>query len=134
MESNKIESVITDEFLQELFPPEKADDFFEALYGGAETGAFDILLKSVGYNESRNALHIEFRLRERPGKCLACNLTYGLPQVFSRHPVINLEGIVKKIGEVLAPDYKVKGWNLGSTISVGPKEDAIPLEIMLEEG
>ncbi len=134
MESNRIESVITDEFLKELFPLEKADEFFEALYGGVESGAFDILLKSAGFNETGNVLHLEFRLRERPGKCLACNLTYGLPQVFARHPVIDLEGIVNRIGEAVAPDYRVKEWRLGSTMSVGPKEDAIPLEIMLEKG
>ncbi len=123
---------ITDEFLAGLFPPERADEFFEALYGGAETGAFDIALKSNGFNPVNNTLLLEFRLTERPGKCMACNLTYGLPEVFKRHPVINVAGIMEEIEKALSPDWRVKDWQIGSTIALDPKVNTIPLMVQLE--
>jgi hypothetical protein len=123
---------ITDEFLRELFPPERADEFFEALYGGAETGAFDIALKSNGFNAATNTLMLEFRLTERPGKCMACNLTYGLPEVFKRHPVINVSGMMEEIEKALSPEWKVKQWQIGSTIALDPKVNTIPLMVELE--
>ncbi len=46
-------------------------------------------------------LHFDLQLKERPGKCLACNVTYGLPQVFTRHPVIDLKGVVREIETLL---------------------------------
>ena len=128
------ESRITDEFLLKLFPPERADEFFEALYGGAETGAFDIGLRCAGFNENNNTLIIEFVLTERPGKCMACHLTYGLPKVFIRHPIIDLKGIVEEIEKRLLPDWRVEGYEIGSTQMVDSKLNTIPVFIKLGKG
>jgi len=133
MHEESIDAVINDSFLSELFPPEKADEFFEALYGGAEAGAFDISLHCTGFDSSRNVLHLEFHLTERPGKCLACNLTYGLPEVFKRHPVINVTGITAAIERALSPEWKVNEWFIGSTIITSPKVNSIPLIISLKQ-
>lgn len=71
-------------FLDKIFPAGRADEFFDALFGGAEEGAYDIGLvcRSVEPQKAKLA----FELRQRPGKCLACNLTYGLPRFFSGTP------------------------------------------------
>ena len=124
--------VITDEFLSRLFPPERADEFFEALYGGVEAGAFDIHLRCSGFNRTENILFLEFVLTERPGKCMACSLTRGLPPVFQRHPVINLKGIIEKIGEKLSGDWLIRDWQLGSTTHIDSKTNCIPLILKLE--
>lgn len=126
-----IEEVITDEFLERLFPQEKADEFFEALYGGAETGAFDIALRCKGFNEPEKVLFLEFVLTERPGKCMACSLTQGLPPVFERHPVINIKNIVKKIEKKISPDWSVEDWSLGSTNALSSNTNSIPLMLKL---
>ena len=125
---------ITDSFLKTIFPSGKDNEFFEALYGGAEAGAFDISLHIQGFNPSSNILNLEFRLTERPGMCMACNLTYGLPQVFMRHPVINAAGIAEGVSKELSPEWKVKDWRLGSTIASNPKVNIIPFIINLEPG
>ena len=83
------------EMLDKLFPPERTDQFFDALLGDAAEGAYDIRLAYKGLQESR--LNFELELHQRPGKCLVCSLTYGLPTVFSRHPVINIQGVVDQI-------------------------------------
>ncbi len=128
-----IENIFTHEFLDKLFPPEKADEFFEALYGGAEAGAFDIALEFLEFNEAKNELMLEFILTERPGMCMACSLTYGLPQVFQRHPVINLKGIIDSIAQKLAPHWKVESFGLGSTAVKSPTVNSIPLRISLKK-
>ncbi len=133
MDLKQIESIITEEFISGLFPPEKTDEFFNALYGGAETGAFDISLHLDGVDRATNSLMLEFWLTERPGKCMACNLTYGLPQVFDRHPVIDIKGISAAIEKVLAPEISVKGWQIGTTEPRNPTLSVIPLRISLGE-
>ncbi len=125
--------IFTQDFLRELFPPERADEFFEALYGGAETGAFDISLGFAGFNEKTGELNLEFTLTERPGMCMACSLTYGLPPVFERHPIINLRGIVGKIAERLGPEWQVEGYRLGSTQTISSKINSIPFVISLKK-
>ncbi len=132
MEKNPA-SLLTEDFLQALFPPERADQFFDALYGGAEEGAFDISLEVEGFDASRNELMLVFKLTERPGKCMACSLTFGLPPVFQRHPVINLKGLVEKIEETLAPDWKCVDYSLGSTQPRAPKVNVIPFNIKLSQ-
>ena len=62
---------------------------------------------------------------------MACNLTYGLPQVFSRHPLINLSGIVERIGSNL-PDYSCVNWELGRTVEISRERHIIPFYIYLE--
>ena len=114
--------------LAEIFPPERSADFFEALFGDDAEGAFDIAL--VQTDATPDHLHFEFRLQQRPGKCLACNLTYGLPQVFSRHPAIDIKGLVQKI-DALLPGQTCTDWRLGKTREVSAQLHVIPLRIDL---
>ena len=96
-------------FVDEIFPAQRTDDFFDALFGGAEEGAYDIRL--VCRNVTPVRAQLAFELRQRPGKCLVCNLTYGLPQVFQRHPVLNVAGVAKAVADVihrLHPEIEVK--------------------------
>ncbi len=130
MENNPA-SLLTKDFLKALFPPERADQFFEALYGGAEEGAFDISLEAEGFDASNSELLLYFKLTERPGKCMACSLTYGLPPVFERHPIINLSGIVDQIDSALGKEWKIKDYKLGPTQPKAPKINVIPFNIRL---
>lgn len=95
--------------LNELFPASKSDDFFEAVYGGAEEGAYDIALVSRGI--SADHADMAFELRRRPGQCLKCSLTYGLPEVFKRHPLIGMDRLAQNIASALgwegAPDWRL---------------------------
>jgi len=119
--------IFTEEKLESVFPAERSDNFFEALFGDAEEGSYDIAL---GYAGTRgDALNFELRLNQRPGKCLACNLTYGLPQVFSRHPIINVQGIADAVAE--ATGKEKASWELGATQEVNNKLHIIPLMIQL---
>ena len=93
MAVNNIADIFTQETLNTLFPADLSDQFFDALYGDAEEGAYDIRLVFNGLDNGN--LNFEFQLDQRPGKCLACNLTYGLPDVFSRHPIINIDQLVQ---------------------------------------
>ncbi len=115
--------------LAEIFPPERSADFFEALLGDDAEGTFDIVL--VQTDATPDQLHFEFQLQQRPGKCLACNLTYGLPQVFSRHPVIDIKGLVQTINALL-PGQTCTDWRLGKTREVSAQLHVIPLSIDLE--
>jgi len=117
------------EALRTLFPAERADQFFEALFGDAEEGAYDISLAFAG--QSGNTLNFTLELHERPGRCLACNLTYGLPEVFGRHPVINIKGLVEEINTLLAGKATCTGWKLGATHSVSKKLHTIPLTVSI---
>ena len=112
---------------------ERADEFFDAIYGGAEEGAFDIALGFGGFDEAIYEMRLEYRLTERPGKCMACSLTSGLPAVFRRHPLIDIEGTVQKIGERLGPNWTVLGWDIGHTMPSAPKVNVIPLRIKFDK-
>lgn len=121
---------MTGETLAKLFPPEKSDSFFEAFYGDAGDSHFDLRLAFDRADE--NTLYFRFQLIERPGKCLACNLTFGLPHVLERHPVINLPGLVREIlreAEIEASDPR---WSLGQTIQTSSSLHEIPLVIQLD--
>ena len=63
--------VLDQAFLDTVFPAERTDAFFDALFGGAEEGAYDIRL--VCRNVSDNKAELAFELHQRPGKCLVCN-------------------------------------------------------------
>ncbi len=128
MATKDLTAIFKKELLQELFPTDKADQFFDALYGDASEGAYDISLEFSNYNEQNKELRLEFQLHERPGKCLACNLTYGLPEVFSRHPLINVKGLVGNISEKVGMD--VADWSLGMTNSVSKELHTIPLTVI----
>jgi hypothetical protein len=125
-------ALFPDHILAELFPTSRADDFFEALFGDAEEGAFDIVLKFSGFDAGAGKLHFELQLVERPGKCLACNLTYGLPEVFARHPIIDIKGVVKEIGHLLDGTAAISDWQLGDTRTVTNSQHMVPLTIFLQ--
>ncbi|MDR1776254.1 MAG: hypothetical protein LBR31_00300 [Desulfovibrio sp.] len=119
------EQVLEQSFLEEIFPAERTDAFFDAIFGGVEEGAYDIALVCRSLSPSKTEL--AFELRQRPGKCLACNLTYGLPQVFQRHPVINVPGIAKTVAEHLGWETEGLRWRLGATEETSRELHAIPL-------
>ena len=116
--------IFTQEWAGDVFPPERTDDFFEALFGGAEDGAYDISLRFI--TERGNAYEFAFDLNQRPGKCLACNLTYGLPQVFSRHPVLNVKGVAEAVAVALGKDPVGVKWELQATREESSALHSIP--------
>ena len=114
-------------FLDKIFPPSRADEFFDALFGGAEDGAYDIGLVCRGVEAQKAKL--AFELRQRPGKCLACNLTYGLPQVFQRHPILNVAGVARDVAAHLGWPPEATKWKLGHTEEVNRELHVIPLVV-----
>ena len=122
-------NLFTAEYLKELLPPERANDFFEALFGDVNEGAYDISLHFASCNEKN--ISLELRLQQRPGHCLACNLTHGLPTVFSRHPIIDIAGIVKKIEASLEEGKQCTDWSLGQTQQKSSDLHCIPLTISI---
>jgi len=127
MDSNSLQDIFSKENLNGLFPKDRTDDFFDALYGDVSEGAYDISLKFKGSKGS--TLQFEFQLEQRLGKCLACNLTYGLPEVFSRHPVINIRGLVNGIMRLLDTDIDSVQWKIGETREMSDKLHVISLDI-----
>ncbi len=121
------QNLFTEDTTRVLFPAERTEAFFDALFGDAEEGAYTIEL--VYRTQSEEGLEFAFILTEKPGKCLACNLTYGLPQVFSRHPIINVAGMVKEIAKIAGWDEKVVSWELGKTREESSNVHVIPLMI-----
>ena len=124
-----IKKTLSNEKLLKIFPPERSNDFFDALFGDASEGSYDI---ELGFRDATNKeLILEFILKERPGCCLTCNLTYGLPQVFSRHPVINIQGVVEQVDELLGDELQCGDWRLLQTEQRSSSEHVIPLSIEL---
>ena len=119
--------------LRELFPQERTDAFFDALFGDASEGAYDIELSFDRYDRAARNLRFLLNLRERPGRCLACNLTYGLPEVFARHPVIDLKGLVRDIEARLGGEMVCGDWRLGRTVQQDNALHSIPLEIEVRQ-
>lgn len=120
-------TVFTKEWLSDAFPAQRTEDFFDALFGGSEEGAYDIELEFVA--DHGQSLEFALNLRQRPGKCLVCNLTYGLPQVFSRHPIINVKGLAKSIAEAMGQDPQNAKWELRNTKEVSKQLHCIPLVV-----
>ena len=127
MDKAGLKKIFTQNFIDELLPLNLSDQFFEALYGDASEGAYDINLKFVS-GDSRQ-VELAFYLVQRPEKCLACSLTYGLPNVFSRHPLINIKNMVKKIEK---KGVKIKAWHLGNTKEKSSSLHTIALCLDLE--
>ena len=121
------QNLFTPEWADEAFPKSRTDDFFDALFGGAEDGAYSIVFRFV--RAQGNVLEFAFELHERPGKCLACNLTYGLPQVFSRHPIINAKGLAAKVAEALGKP--LGSWEIKATREISHGLHVMPLFITL---
>ncbi len=128
--SEKFEEILDEKTCSRLFPPERSDAFFAALFGDAAEGAYDISLALRSASET--ALVMELRLDQRPGACLTCNLTAGLPQVFSRHPVIDIAGVVKEIDALPGIPKKSRSWQLGATEQLSSALHIVPLTIELE--
>jgi hypothetical protein len=125
----EFEKIFSSEVLNEIFPSEKSDEFFEALFGDREEGAYDISLK---FREKKdNELIFDFSLDQRPGKCLVCSLTYGLPKVFIKHPVININEVVNRIASKIGKSEPNFEWQLGNTISISREKHLIPLHLKL---
>lgn len=131
MDQTTLKELLSEEKLNAIFSPERADQFFEALFGDAEEGSYDIKLVFRHYDPAAGNLQLALELHERPGKCLACNLTYGLPEVFSRHPIINVKGIVAAVDELLGQEVNCQEWRLGATHEVSRGLHLIPLNIRL---
>ncbi len=130
MSSDNFSTILSKDKLEAIFPKDRSNEFFEALFGDASEGSYDI---ELGYRGTEgNTLVMEMRLHERPNCCLACNLTQGLPQVFSRHPIINVEGVVKEINELLGDQYNCTSWSLGYTEQQTSSLHVIPIKIELE--
>ena len=77
-------------------------------------------------------LVFNLELHQRPGKCLACNLTYGLPSVFARHPVIDIQGVVRQVDQMLQDRARCIDWQLGNTREIKRGLHTVPLIIHLE--
>jgi hypothetical protein len=133
MKEKEFGAILSDQALSEIFPEARADQFFEALYGDIQEGAYTIGLKFKQYDATRRILRFELELKERPGKCLVCNLTYGLPEVFSRHPIINIGGVVKELEKLLGNGFNFGEWSLGQTQPVSKDLHTIALMIKIED-
>ncbi|HEB49352.1 MAG TPA: pancreas/duodenum homeobox protein 1 [Desulfobulbus sp.] len=134
MNKEKLDTLFSEDTLESLFPASRTNEFFEALFGDASEGAYDIKLRYHGFDERGKTLRFYLDLHERPGCCLVCNLTYGLPDVFSRHPVINVEGLVREIEKMLDGEAVCTGWKLGTTEQSSKSLHSIPLSVKVEEG
>ena len=122
--------LFSDANMKKIFPSQKTAQFFEALFGDPDEGAYDIDLRFRDIYDSR--IEFEFLLRARPGKCLSCSNTYGLPRVFSRHPVINIQEVVQKISDMIKEYARCEDWRLGATRTISPECHSIPLIIYIK--
>lgn len=123
------ETLFPQNVLDEIFPSDRSDQFFEALFGDASEGAYDIVLAYAG--ETADQIDFEFQLNQRPGRCLACNLTYGLPEVFMRHPVIDVAGVIQQIDLLMTNGKRCGQWALGRTREVSRERHVLPLSVKL---
>ena len=125
--TDQFKSIFSQDRLDAIFPPERTDQFFDALFGDAAEGAYDIRL--VFDQALKNQLQFNLQLQQRPGKCLACNLTYGLPKVFERHPIININGVVEQIGALMNNHGRPTAWKLGKSQELSRQLHVVPLII-----
>lgn len=124
-------AAFTSDCLNSLFPQERTDAFFDALFGDAEEGAYDIRLTCDTTQEpAEGELRFYFELHQRPGRCLVCNLTYGLPQVFERHPIIDLTGVVGELATLAGWNLEEVWWRMGATESISNAFHRIPLVLL----
>lgn len=130
MGKDPFDTLFTPDRLEGLFPAERADQFFEALFGDASEGSYDIQLRYDGFHDDQ--LQFVFHLTERPGKCLSCSLTYGLPHVFSRHPVIDVACLVREIDQLLDGSHRCGAWEMGRTREIDRNNHAVPLHVKID--
>ena len=132
MSSNTLNysTLFSQDKLDSLFPLDRSNQFFEALFGDSDEGSYDIRL---AFKENQaDTLLFELELHQRPGKCLACNLTYGLPKVFARHPIIDINGIVAQLDRLLDGQARCRQWQLGRVREVSNQLHVIPLMIDID--
>ncbi len=130
MTTDTLDALFTSETLLKIFPEERTDEFFEALFGDANEGSYDI---ELAYRDADDKnLTLELLLHERPNCCLACNLTQGLPQVFSRHPVIGVASIVRDIDNLIGDRGTCGEWSLGHTEQRSSSLHVIPIRITIQ--
>lgn len=132
MNTQTLTDIFTEDVLESIFPADRSNEFFEALFGDPSEGSYDIRLRFHGYDKSSSTLKFHLDLHERPGCCLACNLTYGLPEVFARHPVIHIKGVVREIEKKLGGQATCADWKLGATIQRNVNLHSIPLTITVQ--
>ncbi len=118
-------AVITQEFLDELFPHSRNDEFFEALFGDPDDGAYDIKLALK--SEDENELLLDYQLHVREDQCLACNLTSGLPNVLKRHPIIAAEKTAQALADKM--QWQSFSYEIGETNQLSDELHTIPLTI-----
>ncbi len=119
--------IFSQEVLNRIFPQKRTEDFFGALLGDSRDGAYDIVLSHTG--SSKSQLEFEFQLKARTGKCLKCSLTHGLPDVFLKHPIIDIKNIVKEVCSNI--NVKPKSWKLGTTTQIHEELHVVPITIEL---
>lgn len=124
-------TIFTQDRLDALLPESRSDQFFDALYGDASEGAYTIKLRFEAATD--NQLMFNLELHQRPGKCLACNLTYGLPNVFARHPVVDINGLVTEIDQILESRALCKDWTIGVTREISRTLHVVPLTIDIQQ-
>ena len=111
--------VFTPECLNDLFPIQRTNDFFDALFGDAEEGAYDIRLVVDPEESDDGGLHFYFELHQRAGRCLVCSLTYGL-----------VSDIASRAGWELDDVW----WRIGTTESLSSALHRIPLVLIQNKG
>lgn len=129
MNQEQISQLLNKETLEKIFPASRSNEFFDALFGDAAEGAYDIELSFKSVDDK--TLTLELLLHQRPNCCLACNLTQGLPQVFSRHPVIDIAGVVGEVNSLLGDEVHLGEWSLGYTTQYSSEIHAIPVNIQI---
>ncbi len=118
-------------FIKSLLPAERVEEFFEAFYFGEEPAYF-LKLGLREWNPEAGKIVLELRLKARPGKCLACNLTSGLPDVFKRHPILNLAGVAEAVVNRLGDGFRLESWELGWTERLNQDLHVIPMVIRVK--
>ncbi len=116
---------ITQEYLDTLFPASKNDEFFEALFGDPDDGAYDISLALKSQDDTK--ILIDYELHVREGQCLACNLTSGLPNVLKRHPIIAASQTVEALAKTAG--WQEFSYEIGETNQLSEELHTIPLTI-----
>ena len=119
------ENIFSAEYLNTVFPPERTNAFFEALFGDAEDGAYDIRMSFLSGTD--RLLRFFFELHQRGNACLACNLTHGLPHVFQRHPVIDAKGVAATLAAKAG--WKDFEWMIGTTEEISTALHVIPFTL-----
>lgn len=127
---NQFKAHFSQDKLDRIFPPERTNQFFDALFGDADEGAYDIRLAFNAVEGDR--ILFEFELHQRPGRCLACNLTHGLPRVFERHPIIDVKGVVAQIQALMNGQGNCTRWELGGSREISKALHVVPLILHFE--